>query len=179
MIKELFKVEIDMEQKMCNFCIRSSEEFFEMKIQIRYSSDINTEYENSLKKDINKILIWYKDIINIINKKNNKNNKEIDIFFKKNVSYNKIYNFLSKNYLITFKKSNKLVGFDKEVSKKRYKNTFLFEIIDIKKNDKILFKGKEYRVKSIFKNNITLIDLATNNKTNITYSINKDIIKKI
>ncbi len=171
MIKNTFRVEINLEQQMCDNCIRNDKDYYEYLVQIRYPKRLIEK----VNEDIEFILKTYKDLINNIKEKKN----GIDIYFKKNISYNKILNKLYRNFLIENKINSKLVGLDRLRSKKKYRTTCLFKIVDLIKNDKIYFKGKLYYIKSFYKNNLILISLDNSNKKRITYSINKNFIKKI
>lgn len=169
MIKDTFRVELDLEQKMCEDCLCRDENYYTYLIQIRYPSRFD------LTNEIESVLEQYDELINKFEDKEN----GIDIFLRKSVSTKRIISKLQKKYIVINKVDATLVGVDFLRSKKKYKTTCLISIVDLFKGDLITFKGKEYILKTYFKDNLTLISKDRGNKKIITYNINKDFIRKI
>lgn len=169
MVKDRFTVELDLEQKMCEDCLCRDESFYVYLIQIRYPSRFD------LKEEVESILKQYNELINKYEDKDN----GIDIFLRKNISTKRIVSRLQKKYLVVNKIDATLVGMDFLRSKKKYRTTCLINIVDLFKGDLITFKGKEYILKTYFKDSLTLISKEKGNKKTITYNINKSFIRKV
>ncbi len=169
-MKDSIRIEIDMEQKMCNDCRKSSTEYYELLSQIRvlYFEDM---YE--IKSKIFKVF----EIFNSINKIEEVDNG-FDIYFRHHGEMNKISKLLEKNYLIDEIRSKKLVGKNnlKSVDVFRYYQSVT--LVNIEKGDKILLKGEEFIIKAINNNTeLVLLNCLTGAKKAITYNIVKDYIK--
>ena len=170
-IKDSIRLEIEMEQRMCNDCRKSSTEYYELLSQIRviYFDDI---YE--IKKKI--FDLFEKNFVSI-NKVEEISNG-FDVYFRNHGEMNKVSKMLLNKFLIDEIRSKKLVGKNnlKSVDVFRYYQSIT--LVNIEKNDKILLKGEEFFVKAINNNSeFVLLDCVTGAKKMITYSIVKDYIK--
>lgn len=170
-ISDSIRIEIVMEQRMCNDCKKSSTEYFELLSQIRmvYFEDV---YE--IKK---KIFNLFENNFEKINKIEEVSNG-FDIYFRYSGEMNKVSKLLEKYYLIDEIRSKKLVGKNNLKSVDVFRYFQSITLINIEKNDKILLKGEEYYIKAINNNTeLVLLDCVTGSKKMITYSIVKDYIK--
>ena len=170
-MKDNIRIEIVMEQKMCNDCRKSSTEYYELLSQIRvlYFDDV---YE--IKK---KIFSMFESKFESVNKIEEISNG-FDIYFRYHGEMNKVSKMLENKFLIDEIRSKKLVGKNnlKSVDVFRYYQSIT--IVNIEKGDKILLKGEEFYIKAINNNTeLVLLDCITSAKSRITYSIVKNYIK--
>lgn len=171
-INDKLTVEYEMEQSMSPQSKKIFSEYFELKLQVRYLYF----------KDIDKIKeITYKkvtDNIILINKLEEKDNG-FDFFIGSHSEMNKIPPLFNKDFLLIDKRSAKLIGRDNLRSKNKYRYTQSITLVNLKKGDKIAYKGENMTIKSINKNNLILIDEKTSDKKVLSYSIVKDYIEPV
>lgn len=173
-MKDLIRIELEMEQKTCGRCKKISSEYHELKLQIRFTF-------------FNKELLEEKreETINLVNNNFIGINKieeldyGYDIFFASKGIMNKVSTTFKKKYLCEEVRTKKIVGRDSLTMKDIWRHVLLINIINLKKNDNVLIKGKKYYIKALNKNDLVLRGLETGEKKVITYSIAKDYISKI
>lgn len=171
-MKDSIRLEINMEQRMCNDCKKSSTEYYELLSQVRvlYFEDM---YE--IKKKIFSLF----ESFNSINKIEEVSNG-FDIYFRYHGEMNKVYRMLLKGFLIDEIRSKKLVGKNQLKSVDIYRYYQSITLVNIEKNDKISLKGDEYYIRAINNNSeLILLNCVSGAKKMITYSIVKDYIKLI
>jgi len=164
-----FKVEIDMEQDMCFICKKTSPEYYELKLQLRFSffnniDDVKLECFNLINKNF--------DSINKMQELDN----GFDFFFRSKGEMNKISTLFNKKYLVEEKRSKKIVGRNFLESKDIYRHIILINIINFKKGDILNIKGEKYTIKAINKNDLVLIHLINGSKKVISYKFIKDYL---
>jgi NMD protein affecting ribosome stability and mRNA decay len=173
-MKEEIRVEIEMEQKMCSFCKKSSSEYYEMLVHLRlkYFRDVDVVKKKMLSKFLNDEKI--KKYINKIDEVPNGYN----IYFSSYGIMNKISDLFIKNYLCDEKRSKKLVGRDNLKSKDKYRHFLSLSLVNIKKGDIIRIKGIEYELKALNNNKIMiLINSENGSKNQESYGIIKDYLQ--
>ncbi len=162
-----------MEQKMCSICKKSSSEYYELLLQIRFKYFEDAE---EIKKNIIKKLESEKIILEI--NKFEELKSGFDIYFKSHSMMNSIFSLFQKDYLCDEKRSKKLSGRDKLISKDIYRYTQSLTLINLKKNNIIRVKGIEYKIKSINNNKVLILLNAENGqKSQESYSIIKDYLQ--
>jgi len=164
-----------MNQKMCNNCKKVSEEYYELKLQIRfiYFEDINIL--DKKKEEIEKLV---EKRFNTINKMEEVENG-FDFYFREHGEMNKINNLLNKRYFYEEIRTKKIVGHDFLTSKDIWRYTQLIRIINLNVRDEISVKGKDYYIKAFNHNDLVLRSLDNGSKKVVTYSIVKDYLKLI
>lgn len=168
-MKDSFRVEIDMDQSMCSTCKKSSTEYYELKVQVRFNY-----YEDMLK--IKKI------VFEKITKRFNSINKfeEIDngfdFYFRDHGTMNKLA-FMFKDYLTIEKRSNKLIGVDRLASKNKYRYFQSIVFVNLIKGDRVSIKGKDYIIRGVNKNELVLMNELKGTKKVVTYAVVKDYLK--
>ena len=169
---DLFRIEVDIEQKMCGSCKKSSSEYYELLVQIRfkYFEDIL-----DLKKTI--IYIIEKNLTGI-NKLEEINNG-FDIYFRNHNSMNKVFGLFNRHYLCVDKRSKKLVGKDISTNKDLYRYTQSVTLVNLKAKDEIIVKGVNYIIKAMNKNDLVLLEKVTGRKKVLSYSIVGDYVQKV
>lgn len=169
-IEDRFRVEIEMEQSMSPVSKKSSSEYYELLVQVRllYFDDI----------DVVKEVIFNRmtDTFNSINKVEERDNG-FDFYFRTHGIMSKVPSLFVKDYLINEKRSKKLVGRDNLVSKDKYRYTQSITLVNLKKGNKIRYKGDDYSIKAINKNDLVLLEETTGKKKVLTYSIVKDYLE--
>lgn len=170
-MKDTFRIEIEMDQMMCSTCKKSSSEYYEMILHLRF---IGFEDEIKMKEKLFNILTKNFNSINKFEEVEN----GFNVYFRTHGEMNKIYKIFQKDYLVEEKRSNKLAGVDRLRSKKLYRYFQSIILYNIEKGDKALLKGEEYYIKAINKNNeLVLLDVVTGAKKVVNYSIVKDYFK--
>lgn len=169
-MKDKIRVEFEMKQMMCNGCKKSSSEYYELKLQLRF-----TYFE-----DVN---IIREEIVNLLNKNFNTINKVeeldvgCDIYFASLGEINRISKLFNKKYFTEEKRSRKIVGYNFLESKDIWRHTILINIINLEVGDEVSIKGENYYIKAFNKNELVLRDLIYGAKKVVNYSIVKDYLK--
>ena len=173
-MKDKIRIELEMEQKVCGMCKKNSPEYYELKFQMRFKF-----YEN---EDIQKIKYENLEYIN----KNFKGINKIkefdygfDVYFASKEIMNKLSSLFQKKYLCDEVRSKKILGHNTLETKDIWRHVLLINIINLKRNDHISIKGKNYYIKALNKNDLVLRGLEDGEKKVVTYSIIKDYIQKI
>ena len=168
-----FKIEMETEQFMCVDCKKSSSEYYELLLQLKF---VGFEDIDSMKEEVFNIVESNFRGVNKIEEKEN----GFYFYFRNHGLMNKITNIFSKKYLIDEKRSKKIVGRDRLTTKDKCRYTLGIDIINLKKGDKVSIKGIEYNLKAI-NNNSTLIlrEAITGAKKQVSYHIIKDYFRKI
>lgn len=161
-----FRIELDMEQMMCSSCKKSSSEYFEMVLHLRY------KYFNDnmkLKEESIKIL---ENNFNSINKIEEIENG-FDVYFKDHGQMGKINNLFNKKYNVCFeKRSSKIMGKDNLTSKDLFRHFQSLTIVNINRGDKVRIKGEDYYIKAINKGGKLILRRLDNGaKEVMSYSI--------
>jgi NMD protein affecting ribosome stability and mRNA decay len=166
-MKDLFRLELEMEQKMCSICKKSSSEYWNMQSQIRF-------------KYFEDILKMKETVYNLLMKGNLSINKleeldnGFDIYFRTNSDMNKVSSLFS-NFLITEKRSKKLMGKDQLLSKDVYRYFQCITLINVRVNDHVAIKGEKYYIKAINKGGLLVLrGLEKGEKKVISYSMIED-----
>jgi NMD protein affecting ribosome stability and mRNA decay len=172
-MEDEFKIEIEMEQKMCSDCKKSSTEYYELLLQLRFL------YFEDMSIIKNKILTEVLETFKTVNKLEERDNG-FDIYFRTHGIMNKIYSMFSKYYLVDEKRSKKLIGRDQLISKDKYRYFQSIILVNLSRGDQISVKGQEYWIKAINNNKeLVLINCKTFDKSVLNYSIIKDYLKLI
>lgn len=171
-MKDKIHIEFEMEQQMCNTCKKISTEYYELKLQIRFT------YFNNIEEIKDKV-------INIINKHLDGINKEeeldngFDIYFRTLGMKNKISKVFNRQFFVDENITKKIVGHNFLESKDIWRYTQLINIINLKTNDKVSIKGEDYYIKAFNKKDLVLRHLKTGAKKVVSYNISKDYISKL
>ncbi len=168
-IYDEIRIEIEMDQKMCSDCKKSSSEYYELLLQIRFA--FFNEYDIIKEKVIN-ILDNERKGINRFEEIDN----GFDIYYRNHSHMNKIYDLFSKRFLVDEARSKKLIGRDNLVSKDKYRYFQRITIINLKRKDMIKVKGEHYIINNIQNNDLVLQNINTGEKRNFKYSIIKEYI---
>lgn len=167
-----FRVEIDMEQKMCSNCKKSSTEYYELLLQIRFVYFNNVD---EIKKEVFDIIDKNFFGINKFEELDN----GFDVYFRDHGHMNKVLSVFQKKFMVEEKRSKKLIGRDKLISKDKYRYFQSITIINLKKGDIVQIKGERYLVRNIQNNDIYLMQEDNGSKKMVSYSIIKDYFMKI
>lgn len=165
-------ISFEMEQQMCKDCKKTSIDYYELKLQLRFKFFNN----------INKIK---DETINLVNKNLNFINKidsldhGFDIYFRNKHMLNKISNLFNDKYLVEEKRTKKIVGRNFLESKDVWRHVILINIINLKINDIIAIKGIEYKIKALNKKDLILIHIINSSKKVVSYDIIKDYLTLI
>ena len=92
-IVDELRVEMEMEQKMCSSCKKSSSEYYELLLQIRFI------YFEDMMNIKDKALTRILDTFNTVNRLEERDNG-FDIYFRSHGEMNKIHSLFVKDYLI-------------------------------------------------------------------------------
>ena len=174
-----FKVELDMEQKLCNSCKKSSTDYYEMVLHLRF------KYFDFNNIDINNIKVK-EESMNILSQFSQINKLEevengFDVYFKDHGQMNKILTLFNKKYrVLVEKRTKKIMGHDKQTSKDLYRHFQSLTLINIDKGDLVEIKGDKYIIKSINKGgHLVLLDFNTGAKKIFSYELTQDYFKLI
>lgn len=172
-IKDSYRVEVEMEQSTAPEFRKISTDYYEHKLQVRFRYFESIE---ELREEIhNKIIKEFGDYIN----KFEEVSTGLDYFFRNHGCMNDLSQLFRRNYLTLEKRSNKVVGLDQLTSKNKYRYFQSIILINLRKKDLVMYKGDEYQIKALNKNDLVLLDMKTGQKKVVTYSIVEDYIKKI
>jgi NMD protein affecting ribosome stability and mRNA decay len=174
-MKDKLRVELEMNQKMCSDCKKTSSEYYEFKLQLRFVF-FNLEKLNIIKEEIFDLI---NNNFNTINKFEDKEEKGFNFYFRNLSQINKTSNLLNKRYFCEEKRSKKIVGRNFLISKDIWRHTLLIKIINLNRRDQILVKGEKYIIENISKKTLVLRNMEDNSKKVINYLIFKDYIEKI
>ena len=172
MIKDGFKVEFEMKQQMCNNCKKSNPEYYELKVQLRYTFFNNIE---EIKTKTIKIIAKNFNTINKLEELEN----GFDVYFRNKHELNKISSLYNKNFLIEEKRTKKIMGRDSLTMKDIWRYVLLINFINLERGDKILLKGEEYNIKAINHHDLVLRNCINGGKNVISYNLAKDYLKLI
>ena len=174
-MKDTIRVEFEMHQKMCSECKKSSSEYYELKLQVRF---VFFEEEKELEGIKDEVFNLIENNYSGINKFEEVDGG-FDFFFRDSSYMAKLSNVFNNKYLCEEKRSKKIVGRDFLRSKDIWRYTLLVKIINLNRKDKVLVKGKEYRIENFNKKDMVLRDVNDNSKEVLSYLIVKDYIEKI
>ncbi len=169
-MKDVFRLELDMEQKMCSICKKSSSEYWNMQSQIRFRY-----YDEILdiKEKAYKLLTKENLSINKLEEVDN----GFDIYFRSNSEMNKVTSLFS-DFLTIEKRSKKLMGRDQLASKDVYRYNQSITLLNIRVKDHISIKGEEYYIKAINKGGVLVLrGLEKGEKKVVSYSMVEDYFK--
>jgi len=172
MVKDGFKVEFEMEQHMCNNCKKSNPEYYELKVQLRYTFFDDIE---EIKTKTIKVIANNFDTVNKLEEIDN----GFDIYFRNKHELNKISSLYNKNFLVDEKRTKKIMGRDKLTMKDIWRYVLLINFINLERGDKISLKGEEYYIKAINNHDLVLREINNGNKKIISYYLAKDYLKLI
>jgi NMD protein affecting ribosome stability and mRNA decay len=167
-----FRVEIDMPQKMCSSCKKSSSDYYQLKVQFRFINFESTNKEIAI-ENIKELLIKSFNTINKVEE----NENYLDVYFRIYTEIGKISKIINQKYFCEEVRSSKIMGKDKQSSKDLYRHTQRFNIINIKIKDKIVIKGEEYIVKAINGKDLIVLSSKDNSKKVFSYNKVKDYLK--
>ena len=169
------RVEFELDQKMCGNCKKSSSEYYEMELHLRYKFFEEKEI-NKIKEISFSIFEEFRTINKIEELENG-----FDVYFRDHGQMNKLLFLFNKKFkVLVEKRSNKLMGLDKMTSKNLYRHFQSIELINVDKGDLVEIKGNNYRIKAINKGGqLILLDDKTGAKKIFTYEIVKDYFKLV
>ena len=157
---------------MCSNCKKSSTEYFELKLQLRFKYYKNIDL---IKKEVFSRLEKNFDSINRLEELDN----GFDIYFRSYGEMNKISRLFNKYYLCDEKRSKKLIGRDNLVSKDKYRYFQSIILINLVKGNKVIIKGEEFVLKAINGKDMVLIKEEDGSKKVISYTIVKNYFELI
>lgn len=163
------RVKFDMEQVMSSNSKKSSEQYYELKLQVRFKFFDNIE---DITSKINKYVISKLDGINKIEESIN----GFDIFFQSHGVKNKILSLFNRYFLCEYKFSKKIVGKDFLATKDIWRYTLLINILNLESGDKISLKGEEYYIRALNKNDLVLRKCDNGYKKVVSYNIVSDYL---
>ena len=167
----MFRMEVLIEQRMCSSCIRSSSEYYEMKLHLRF------KFFNDVQSTKKKVLRLMQDKFDTINKVEEIDNG-FDIYFRYHTRMSDILSLFKREYIVSERRSRKLVGYDKLTSKNVYKYFQSLTLVGITCGDEIELKGIEYVVKAVNKDGkLVLLSEDGNTKKVVSYSVVEDYFK--
>ena len=170
-MESLFEVEVQVEQRMCSVCTRSSSEYYEMKLYLRFKFFNDVE---SMKKKVLELIENTFDTINRVEEEGN----GFDIYFRDHTQMNSILSLFRREYIVSEKRSRKLIGYDRLTSKNIYKYFQSLTLIRIICGDKVESKGIKYIVKSVNKDGkLVLLSKDRNIKKVVSYSVVEDYFR--
>jgi NMD protein affecting ribosome stability and mRNA decay len=163
-MKITIPIEIEMPQKMSEYAKKTSEEYWNLEVQIRFKhfkEEVSEEYKNKVLDEMNHLAKYINKV---------KTNKiGFNVYFSNISVVNAISKLYKKKYFVEVKKAKKIMGKNNLTTKDLYRHFLLVNIIGIKRGDTIHIKGVEYFVKNVRKTIIDLRDLK-GNKYQFTYS---------
>ena len=169
-MKDNIHIEFEMEQKMCTSCRKSSNEYYELKVQIRFIYFEDNENIINEVKDL-----FYKNFDTFNKQEENENG--LDFYFKYKGEKTKVSRLLNKRYLIEEKSSKTIVGRNFLESIDVWRHTLLVNIINLKVGDKILIKGEEFYIKAFNKKDLVLRAVKNGSKKVISYLLIKEYLQ--
>lgn len=170
-MKDVFRLEIEMDQKMCGSCKKSSSEYYELETQLRF---IYFDDLLSIKEKAFDIMEGHFNSINKIDEIEN----GFNIYFRSHSEMNKMLRLFNRKFLLEEKRSKKLIGNDTLKSKMVYRYFQNITLINIKKGDKISIKGENYFIKAINNNrDLVILHEITGAKKVVSYPIIKDYFR--
>lgn len=197
MIKDSIRVEFEMEQQMSPQAKRFSDEYYELKLQLRFSYFSDEELHNDIMKEKRDkfgnivvdgnnrpVMIKQKAIMNkfakLVEKEFSGINKVeelakgYDFFFGSLGEMGKISRYFNKYFLVESKHSKKIVGKDFLKFKDIWRHTLLINILNLEVGDKVRIKGTEYYIKAFNKKELVLREWESGAKEVVTYAKIKD-----
>jgi hypothetical protein len=202
MIKDIIHMQIEMEQQMSSNAKRLGDEYFELKLQLRFryfdQKDLHEssiipkkdKYGNVVLDDKGKeIMVKQKPILkkfgDIVEKEFNGINKVeeldngFDFFFGSLGEMSKISRYFGKYFLVENKHSKKIVGKDFLKFKDIWRHTLLISVLNLNVGDKVRIKGEEYYIKAFNKKEMVLREWNTGAKEVVSYTKVKDYFELI
>ena len=193
MIKDSIRIEFEMEQQMSPQAKRLSDEYYELKLQLRFSYFDDNELHNDIIKEKrdkfgNIVLDEYNNPVTfkqkaILKKFAKTIEKEFsginkveelqngyDFFFGSLGEMSKISRYFNKYHLVEVKHSKKIVGRDSLKFKDIWRHTLLVNVLNLQVGDKVRIKGVEYYIKAFNKKELVLREWETGAKEVVTYS---------
>ena len=171
-MKDKIHIDFSMEQQMCNSCKKSSSEYYELKLQIRFTYFNNIDI---IKEEVKDFVYNNLDGIN----KEEELPNGYDFYFKSLGYKNKISKLFNKKYFAEEIISKKIVGHNFLETKDIWRYTQLINIINLKVGDYITIKGEKYYIKALNKKDLVLRHFKTGAKKVVSYTISKEYIQKI
>lgn len=161
------RVEFNMEQMMCSSCRKTSTEYYELKLQLRFNYF----------KDIDEIK---EKVMNLLNKNFDSINKVeeldrgYDIFFASHSLLNKISSLFNRNFFVEEKRSKKIVGHNFLESKDLWRHTILINILNLKTKDRVKIRGEIYWIKAFNSKELVLRHESDGSKYVVSYNMISD-----
>lgn len=164
---------MEMGQTMCTSCRKTSPEYYEMKLQIRFRFFEEKDIMK-LKEDCMNILTNNFPTINKIDEVDD----GFEVFFRDHRQMNKAAQLFGRKWLIVDKRSSKIMGQDKMTQKSLYRHTQQIVLVNIGIKDEVMIKGVEYWIKAINKGGqLVLREIKTGDKKVISYEMVQDYFK--
>lgn len=176
-MKDVIKVEFEMEQQMSPMAKKGDSDYFEHQLQLRFRH-LDLENEELVMSEKEKAMKILTNNFNTINKIDELDNG-FDVYFGNHSSMNKLLNLFSKDYLVEEKRSRTLTGVDQLKSINRYRYYQSIGLIYLKRGDKVMIKGIPYYIKALNKNDLVLRHLENGSKKVVSYVIVKDYLELI
>lgn len=171
-MKDNIHIEFLMEQKMCTNCKKSSNEYYELKVQIRF---FYFENKDEIIDEIRTLLYKNFDTFN----KEEETEGGLDFYFRYKGEKNKIPKLFNKRYLIEEKNTKTIVGRNFLESVDIWRYTQLINVINLRPGDKVAIKGEEYYIKALNKKDLVLRGLKSGSKKVVSYHLVKDYLQVI
>ncbi len=171
-MKHTIRIETELDQKLSPGCKNMDEDYFQLKTQVRciYFTDY-TEIKNEILKTLE---VLNKDINKLETCENG-----FDIYLRSYGLMSKTSNIFKRKFFCEEKKAKKIIGRDFLRSKDRYKYFLSINIINLKRNDTIEVKGRQYNINSIKNQDIFVSDIVSHKKEAFKYKLIKDYLKII
>lgn len=166
------RVEFEMEQTMSPNSRRSSEEYYELKLQVRFKY---FEDSDLIIPKVNKLVISKLEGINKIEELNN----GFDIYFRSHGLKHQISRLFNKYFLCEEKYSKKIVGKDALATKDIWRHTLLINVLNLNSGDKVQIKGEEYYIRALNKNDLVLRQCENGGKKVVSYNKISEYFKLI
>jgi NMD protein affecting ribosome stability and mRNA decay len=181
MIKDIYRIEIEMEQGLSPESKKISTEYYELKVQFRCKyfemtdslEKVTNISLNDIKQEIYDSMYKNFDTIN----KFEELDDGFDFYIRSLRDLHKISRVFNKRYYIDEKRSKKIVGMNLDNRKDIARHTLLLTILNFNVGDLVSIKGEEYYIKAFNKKDLVLRKADTGAKKVVTYSVIKDYFK--
>jgi NMD protein affecting ribosome stability and mRNA decay len=153
-MNEEFRIELEMEQRMCKACRKSNSEYYEMVLHLRYKF-FEMAYKGLEGEEA--ILLVKEECMKVLNEFNSINKLEevdngFDVYFKDHGQMNKLLTLFGRRFkVLVEKRTNKIMGRDNLTSKDLFRHFQSLILINLNKGDLVQIKGEEYKIKAINK----------------------------
>ena len=165
-----FRIETELPQSQCSKCSKTSSEYYELVLQLRF---LYTNEDDQVKQDVLDYVLSKTELVNKVEEVDS----GFDLYIGDSSQGGKISSEIKKRYFVEEKKSKTLVGFDFLRYKRNYKFTHNLTIINLKEGDKLSFKGDEYVIENLSnKDGLTLKEKSGRKRT-LSFSKIKDYIR--